>query len=155
MNNANYSVVVRHESPRELAAVHAVMPIRDVPSRFAELLGRVYATARESGLTLDGQNVFIYRDRADGNADVDFGVGVNAPFDAIGETIFTKTPSGEVATTTHWGDYRALHHAHSAIIEWCRTNGRPLEGARWEVYGHWNADPALCRTDIFYLLATP
>ncbi|MEO7999333.1 MAG: GyrI-like domain-containing protein [Gemmatimonadaceae bacterium] len=149
-----YSISTQSILPRQLAAFHAVMPMRDVPSRFAELLGKVYATARASHLTLDGQNVFIYRDRADGNADVDFGVGVSAYFPPIGEIACVDTPSGEVATTTHWGDYGQLGAAHSAIIDWCQSAGKRLAGPRWEVYGHWHDDPAQVRTDIYYLLKT-
>ncbi len=55
--------------------------------------------------------------------------------------------------TTHVGDYGAMGAAHEAVIEWCRSHDRALTGTSWEVYGHWHADPAQCRTDILYLLA--
>lgn len=147
-----YTVTTHSILSRQLAAIHAIMPNRDVPSRFAELLGKVYATGRASQLSLDGQNVFIYRDRPDGNADVDFGVGVNAYFPPVGEITCIDSPSGEVATTTHWGDYGGLRHAHAAVVDWCESHGKRLTGTRWEVYGHWHDDPALVRTDIYYLL---
>ena len=47
--------------------------------------------------------------------------------------------------------------AHAAsrvrrIAAWCRANDRLRAGPSWEVYGHWNADPAQLRTEIYYLL---
>jgi len=43
--------------------------------------------------------------------------------------------------------------AHVAIHNWAREKGYKLARPSWEVYGHWNDDPAKLRTDIFYLIA--
>ena len=43
----------------------------------------------------------------------------------------------------------------AAIREWCRAHDRAPAGPSWEVYGHWQADPAELRTEIFYLLQAP
>jgi hypothetical protein len=53
---------------------------------------------------------------------------------------------------THLGDYGRLGDANAAIQAWCRANNRVRAGASWEVYGHWHADPAQLRTDVYYLL---
>lgn len=148
----SYSVVLQQFEARRLAAVSATMPVREVPARFEDMLGEVYSAARVNALTLDGQNVFVYRNRADGNVDVDFGVGVKSGFATVGNVACVETPSGLVATTTHWGDYARLGDAHSAIINWCRAENRKPSGVRWEVYGHWSDDPAKVRTDVFYQL---
>jgi effector-binding domain-containing protein len=150
--NSSYTVTLQHAQPRPIAAVHARLPIRDVPRRFGEYLDQVYAASRAGLVELDGQNIFIYSGDANGTADVQFGVGVKRPFESAGSVVLSSTPSGEVATTTHWGDYAALGAAHSAVIQWCKAEGRQLAGPRWEVYGHWSDDPATRRTDIFYLL---
>ena len=126
--------------------------MRDVPRRFAEYLDQVYAASRAGAVQLDGQNIFIYSGDANGEADVEFGVGARRPFDPTGSVVPSATPAGEVATTTHWGDYAALGAAHAAVMAWCRSQGRAIAGPRWEVYGHWSDDPATLRTDIFYLL---
>jgi len=34
----------------------------------------------------------------------------------------------------------------------CDENGRVRGGTRWEIYGHWDDDPAKRRTDVFYVL---
>ena len=105
-------------------------------------------------MLLDGQNIFVYRDVPDtpGELDVEFGVGVRAPFSSLGNVEYLMVPHGRVATTTHVGDYAMLGSAHDALVAWCRTNNVRLAGPRWEVYGHWNPDGTPPRTDIFYLI---
>jgi effector-binding domain-containing protein len=63
-----------------------------------------------------------------------------------------QTPHGVAAMTTHVGDYGRLGEANAAILAWCRATHRPPAGPSWEVYGHWNADPAQLRTEVYYLL---
>jgi effector-binding domain-containing protein len=139
---------------RAIAAVMARLPMSEVPRRFAEYLDQVYAAARGGAIQLDGQNIFVYRGGAgsDGASDVEFGVGVTTPFASAGPVRYSTLPAGEVAATTHWGEYGGLGAAHDAVIAWCQAHGRELAGPRWEVYGHWSDDPARRRTDVYYLL---
>ena len=149
-----YTVSLQIAAPRTIAAVHARLPIAAVPTTFRRYLDQVYAAARAGAVHLDGQNVFVYRDTPDRptETDVAFGVGVTAPFVAVGAVAPTSLPVGEVATTTHRGSYAKLGAAHEAVIGWCRRQGRRQGGARWEVYGHWTEDEAQLRTDVLYLL---
>jgi effector-binding domain-containing protein len=148
----NYAVTLQVAQPRSIAAVRVRLPIRDVPRRFVDFLNQVYAASRAGAIELDGQNIFVYDGDAHGEADVEFGVGARRSFDQIGAVVLSATPSGEVATTTHWGDYAGLAAAHDAVVAWCRSQARSIAGPRWEVYGHWSDNPAMRRTDIFYLL---
>jgi effector-binding domain-containing protein len=119
---------------------------------FKRYLDQVYA-ARSSGIQLDGQNVFVYRDALDqpGYLDVDFGAGITAPLAPVGNVRAVELPVGEVATATHRGSYADVGAAHDAVLAWCRAHSRELAGPRWEVYGHWiEGEPP--RTDIYYLL---
>ena len=147
-----YTVSVANAPPRPIAAVRARLRAESVPAQFARHLDHVYA-ARAAGVRLDGQNVFVYRAAPDGEVDVEFGVGALAPFAPTGAVTFSATPGGEVAATTHVGDYAGLGRAHDAVVAWCRAHGRRLAGPRWEIYGHWSDDPAARRTDVCYLLA--
>ncbi len=149
-----YAVALQAAVPHSIAAAHARLPIAAVSHTFRRYLDQVYAAARTRAIRLDGQNVFIYRDAPDQptETEVAFGVGVTAPFVAVGNVQPTSLPLGEVATTTHWGNYAELGGAHEAIIEWCRVQRRRLAGPRWEVYGHWTEDETRLRTDVFYLL---
>jgi hypothetical protein len=149
-----YTVSLQRADPRTIAAVSAHVPIGSVPTTFRRYLDQVYAAARTGAVHLDGQNVFLYRHAPDRPSEIDvaFGVGVTAPFDAVGAVVPTPLPVGEVATTTHWGSYATLGAAHAAIVEWCRRHGRRTASESWEVYGHWTEDASRLRTDIFYLL---
>jgi hypothetical protein len=149
-----YDVTLQQASPRGIAAVHARVPASRVATHFRTYLDQVYAAGRGGSLQLDGQNIFVYRD-VDGtpdHLDVEFGVGVAAPFSPTGSVVYSVTPSGGAVTTTHWGDYSALGDAHTAVVNWCRSHDLPLAGPRWEVYGHWR-EGAIPRTDIYYLVA--
>ncbi|AHG92355.1 transcription activator effector binding protein (plasmid) [Gemmatirosa kalamazoonensis] len=152
--SSDHPVRLEIATQRGIAAVRAQLPIAAVPVHFAEYLDQVYAAARRGAVRVDGQNIFVYRGGSgpERTTDVEFGVGVAAPFAPIGPVQYAPLPVGEVAGTTHWGDYAELGRAHAAVIEWCRAQGRELTGVRWEVYGHWSDDPAQRRTDVYHLL---
>jgi hypothetical protein len=137
---------------RPVAGVPAQVPRGGVAQEFRRYLDQVYAAARAGAVSLDGQNIFIYRAATGDELTVDFCVGVAAPFAAVGAVLPLETPSGVAAMTTHHGDYGRLGEANAAILAWCRANDRVRAGPSWEVYGHWHADPAQLRTDVYYLL---
>ena len=137
---------------RPVAGVRAQVPRGRVAQEFRRYLDQVYAAARAGAVSLDGQNIFIYRAATADELTVDFCVGAAAPFAAAGAVLPLETPSGVAAMTTHGGDYGRLGEANAAILAWCRANDRVRAGPSWEVYGHWHADPAQLRTDVYYLL---
>ena len=150
-----YDVSETEVPARTVAGVRARVARDRISLEFGAYLNQVYAAARSGAVALDGQNIFIYHNESDGLLTVDFCVGITAPFTATGAVVPTQTPAGVAATTVHIGDYKAMGGAHDAVHAWCRANKRELAGPSWEVYGHWNPDPAQCRTDIFYLLRRP
>ena len=147
-----YLISLQRVLPRPLAVVRERMAVRDVPSRLRPLLDQVYAAKKSGAIALDGQNVFVYHADPSGIAEVEFGVGTANPFAPIGRVQYSETPAGDVATTTHWGDYAALGAAHDAVVAWCRAERHTLAGISWEVYGHWDGDPSKRRVDIYQLL---
>ena len=149
----NHAVSLQIARSRGMAAVHARLAAARVPAAFATYLDQVYAAARVGAVVLDGQNIFLYRDGPDGELEVEFGVGVAAPFPAAGPVRYCEVPAGPAATATHLGDYRRLGEAHAAVIAWCRANGRALAGPRWEIYAHSSPADPQPRTDVYYLLA--
>ena len=154
MNNLFEQYVVREMdvAARPVAGVRAQVPRGRVAQEFGRHLDQVYAAARGGAVVLDGQNIFIYRAATADELTVEFCVGVNAPFAAVGAVVPLETPHGVAAMATHHGDYGGLGQANAAIREWCRVNDRLRAGPSWEVYGHWDADPAQLRTDVYYLL---
>ncbi len=153
-HHAAYSITVAPAGHRSIAAVSARLHVNRVAAEFAPYLNQVYAAAATGAVHLDGQNVFIYRDvpGLPGEVDADFGVGVTEPFKSVAPLRMIELPGGLAAMTTHRGSYARLGDAYAAVIEWCRANGRPLAGPRWEVYGHWTADESKLQTDVYYLL---
>lgn len=149
---SRHVVSLQRATPRTMAAVRARLAPHRVPDEFSRYLDQVYA-ARASGLQLDGQNIFLYNDVADGSGHlvIDFGVGITVPMTPTGLVRAVELPVGDVAATTHRGAYSGLAAAHTAVVDWCRAHSRALAGPRWEVYGHW-AEGEVPQTDIYYLL---
>src|ERR1041384_6980850 len=134
-----YEVKVPEGTPRTIAAVRARVRMGTVPAVFRQYLDRVYAAGKVGAVSLDGQNVFVYRHVAGmpDHLDVDFGVGVRAPFAEADGVCSTIVPGGRVVTATHLGDYGGLRAAHDAIQAGVREHHLRLSGTSWEVYGHW------------------
>ena len=137
---------------RPVAGVRAQVQRGRVAQEFGRYLDQVYAAGKAGAVQLDGQNIFIYRAANADQLSVDFCVGVTAPFAAVGSVVPLDTPSGVAVMTTHIGDYAGLGDANAALLDWCRSSGRVRAGPSWEVYGHWHADPAQLRTEVYYLL---
>ena len=152
MSSAPYDVREVTVTARPVAGVRAQVPRGRVPQEFGRHLDQVYAAARAGAVHLDGQNIFIYRAATADQLTVDFCVGVTGPFAAVGAVVPLTTPHGVAAMTTHVGDYGRRGEANAAILAWCRANDRLRAGPSWEVYGHWQADPAQVSTEIYYLL---
>ena len=155
MAPSSYDVREVIMAPRPVAGVRASVPRGRVAQEFRRYLDQVYAAGRAGAVALDGQNIFIYRASTANELTVDFCVGIMAPFQAVGGVVPMATPHGVAAMTTHYGDYSRLGDASDAILAWCRANDRRRAGPSWEVYGHWHADPAQLRTDVYYLLQSP
>ena len=152
MSTAPYKVHEVSVAARVVAGVRAQVPRGRVAQEFGRHLDHVYAAARAGAVHFDGQNIFIYRAATADELTVDFCVGVTAPFAAVGPVEPFQTPHGVSAMTTHVGDYGRLGEANAAILAWCRANDRFRAGPSWEVYGHWHADPARLRTEVYCLL---
>ncbi|MGE3822123.1 MAG: GyrI-like domain-containing protein [Isosphaeraceae bacterium] len=138
---------------RPVAVVRRRASSRDLPRVVPEACGLVWNVIRSRKIPGAGRHVSIYWDD---QINLDVGVELESPFDGEGEVVGSTTPAGEVVTATHLGPYDHLHETHRAILEWCSKRGRTLAGPSWEIYGHWldewNTNPALIRTDVYYLL---
>jgi effector-binding domain-containing protein len=131
----------------------AVVRCRARSSSLAQVVpqacGEVWAYIRSSPLLHPGRNLALY---LDGEINLECGVEVFQSFEGNGRVICSRTPAGTVVTAAHFGPYQGLHEAHDIIRKWCAANGHAVPGINWEVYGHWDDDPAKLRTDVYYLL---
>jgi effector-binding domain-containing protein len=150
----DYNIRVEQHAARPLAVVRRRAKQSDLASVVPEACGTVWNNIRAQQTSGVGRNVAVYLDDV---INLEVGVELDAPFPDHGEVVGSTTPSGTVATTTHYGPYGQLHQAHEAIHRWCAASGHKLAGPSWEVYGHWknewNNDPSKIVTDVFYLLA--
>lgn len=148
-----YDVRLEQLSSRPLAVVRRRARQQELPKVVPDACGTVWNVIRAQQVPGAGRHIAIYWDD---QINLEVGVELDAPFPGHGEVVGSATPSGPVATTTHYGPYGQLHKAHEAIRQWCQNNGHTLAGPSWEVYGHWkdewNADPSKITTDVFYLL---
>jgi hypothetical protein len=148
-----YDVRLEQVSSRPLAVVRRRARQQELSKVVPDACGIVWKVIRAQQVPGAGRHVAVY---LDDQINLEVGVELEAPFAGFGEVVGSATPSGLVATTTHYGPYQLMHAAHQAILRWCEDNGHALAGPSWEIYGHWNdewnSDPSKIVTDIYYLL---
>lgn len=146
---------------RPLAVVRVRATRRNLGERIRETLAEnlVYPLLKKRGIERPGFNVIVYRDEGEKalldteeGLVVEVGVETPVPWVDEGRVVGSSTPGGIAATAVHAGPYSGLGETHASLRAWCRSNGRAIVGPNWEVYGHWNRDPASLRTEVFYLL---
>src|SRR5579863_775228 len=143
-----YRVEVRQVEPIPLAVVRLRATQPELPRVIPAACGEVWNFIRAHQIPNPGRHVAIY---FDGAINIECGAEVPGPFMGDGRVVCSATPSGKVATAAHWGPYNRLSDAHQAIVKWCAGQQLQFAGPNWEIYGHWNDDPAQLRTDVFYL----
>jgi hypothetical protein len=148
-----YDIRLEQHASRPLAVVRRRAALHELSKVVPDACGTVWNVMRSQKVSGAGRHVAVY---LDGQINLGVGVELDGPFAGHGEVVPSATPSGLVATTTHYEPYGQLHAAHDAIRTWCRQNGYSFAGPNWEVYGHWkdewNSKPSKIRTDVFYLL---
>ncbi len=148
-----YVIRLEQLSSRPLAVVRRCARSQELAKVVPAACGTVWSVVRAQQITGAGRHIAVY---LDDQINLEVGVELDTPFAGHGEVVGSVTPSGLVASTTHYGSYCLLHKAHEAIRSWCTNNGYTLAGPNWEIYGHWkeewNNDPTQICTDVFYLL---
>jgi effector-binding domain-containing protein len=147
-----YEVRTGPAEPRGLAAVRVETTQQRLGADIISLLDLVWPALREQSVRT-GHNVVVYHPGGgDGTFTIEAGVEALTAFEDRGRVRHVSTPSGEVATTAHYGEYSEMGPAYAALEQWCRDHGRERAGVNWEVYGDWDDDPAKRRTDVYFLL---
>ena len=137
-----------------LAVIRRRVRPADLSRVIPECCGLVWNAVRAQKVPA-GRHVALYWD-FESTIRLEVGVELLGAFADEGDVVRSATPSGLVASATHFGPYGGLRSAHDAVHEWCTSHHQQLAGPSWEIYGHWldewNADPSRIRTDVFYLL---
>lgn len=150
-NKAAVSIVTVQQ--QVIAAARQRTTFQKISEEIGKLLEAPWALiAEQPDLRTGGHNVAVYWDDT-GDGSIEVGVQVVRRFEDTALVVCSETPGGRAATTKHYGEYSDLLPAHQAVRAWCQRNGHSLAGPFWEVYGHWDDNPAKRRTDVFYLLA--
>src|SRR6476469_2322329 len=144
-----YDVRVERVESRPLVVVRRRAKQQELSKVVPEACGAVWNVIRAQQVAGAGRHVAVYLDC---EINLEIGVELEKPWAGLGEVVGSLTPAGLVATTTHFGPYGLMSHAHEAIHQWCAANGYKLAAPSWEIYGHWkdewNSDPSKIRTDI-------
>jgi effector-binding domain-containing protein len=145
----NYEIHVVDLQPQLIGVVRRIAKPTELSQVVLRCCGEVWDFLRSRRDLQPGRNVAVY---LDGAITLECGAEVAQRFDRAGQITCSTTPSGRVATTRHAGDYSRLGEAHASIRKWCVAHGYVLAGPNWEIYGHWNDDPAKLHTYVHYLL---
>lgn len=136
--------------PIKTAAVELQTESGRLAETILRTLDEVYAYVRQASARKTGKNIVVYLDDA---MTIQVGVELFEAIEPFGRVKLLATPGGRAATAAHFGEYSCLGETHNEIQRWCKAQGLDLAGPSWEIYGHWEDDPAKRRTDVFYLLA--
>jgi effector-binding domain-containing protein len=147
----SYGVRVEQVESRPLAVIRRRASPRELSTVVPALCGEVWNFVKAHKLDRPGRHVAVY---FDGAINLEVGVEIGGTFAASDSVVPSATPAGTVATVTHVGDYARLGDAHEAIRAFCKQRGLTFAGPNWEIYGHWNDDPRLVTTDVFYLIGS-
>lgn len=147
-----YAVRIVQTAETPTAVIAEATTWQEFPDVWRPLLDEVWTFLRGSGLTT-GRNIMLYKDDL---PNVEVGAEVSSSFEAAGRVVASSLPAGRTAATVEQGPPSpdGLARAHSAVRDWCASNGHVLTETRWEIYGHWldDQDPALFETEIYWLL---
>lgn len=152
----NSTVTLVTADPRPTVVVAQTTTWAEFRTLWPQLLDEVYALVRSNDAsaakghgTEKWKNVMLYKDDRPA---VEVGVLAPRPFQAEGRVIASQLPGGRTAMAIHRGDYAQLGRTHDAVHRFVAAQGLELAGPRWEIYGHWRADPNELETEIHYLL---
>src|SRR3954451_23871157 len=120
-----HDVRVEQRDGRRLAVVRRRATQQQLPEVVRDACGVVWGVVRAQQVAGAGRHVAVY---LDGQINLEVGVELDSPFAGYGEVVGSATPSGLVATTTHYGPYGLLHEAHEAIRQWCGKMGHAFAG---------------------------
>lgn len=146
----DYEVSLAEVGSRRTAVIAATTTWQDFPALWGQLLGEVWECLHAGGIYRGCRNIMLYLDSV---PNVEVGVLLDQSCPLTGRVVASALPAGTVAMTVHRGPFGDVGAAHDAVLGWCAAHGHRPNGARWEVYGPQNDDPAQQWTEVYWLLS--
>lgn len=126
-------IEIRSVRAKGVASVRETIPLNDI----TEALGRIFRTVSEAidkqGIKPSGAPFARYHAFGD-VVDLEAGLPVETPIQAIGNVKPSQLPGGPAAVAVHAGPYEGLGNTYDAIEAWMKNTNRIPNGGPWELY---------------------
>ncbi|MBL7937965.1 MAG: GyrI-like domain-containing protein [Flavobacteriales bacterium] len=139
------------------AAIHLVIPGRDMPKYMDPAIQEIIKVLSDQGLQPTGPMFSYHHRRPSDTFDFEIGFPVARPIDppSGGRVVNSKLPAAKVVRSVYQGPYEGLAQAWPALQKWVRANGHGETGKFWESYlnnPNEVKDPKEYRTELNWIV---
>lgn len=121
--------------PRTTLVVRSVEPIAELPAFFGRAYGAVFHALSMQGVDAVGEPITFYPGEPADPVELEAGVIVDDPVEAIGEVAVSTLPGGRVVVATHVGPYEQLEQTYRELLAAMAADGLRLRPVgMWEQY---------------------
>ena len=141
-------------TPQPAAAIHAEVPMAELPSVFDRGYPAIAAAVTAAGRTIVAPPFGFYPRMTGETVEVWLGFPIDAPIEAAGEVEPFELPGGTAVIGEHVGPFDTLSETYEALAAWAADQGIALAGAVWETYvtdPSAEPDPSRWRTAVTWL----
>ena len=128
------AIEVRNVPARVLLVKKATCGHKEIGPTFGVAIHSVGECFRASGAKMASMPMAVYLSWRESDCDIAAGCQVEGDVTLTNGCEFLDVPGGPHAFASHFGPYATLHETHSAIRNWCETNGKKISGPCWEAY---------------------
>jgi len=108
--------------------------VEQLPQRFGEAYGAVFAYMQELGEYPAGPPFATYYNEDMKDLDVEAGFPTSKSFPGKGKVEPSKAPHGRIASCLYTGPYSGVEPAYAALTEWVKAHGYEPTGVCYESY---------------------
>jgi effector-binding domain-containing protein len=137
------------------AAIHLVVPGRDMPAHMDPAIQELVGTITAQGIGIAGPMFSYHHRRPSDTFDFEIGFPVSAPVVPHGRVVNSALPGVKVARAVYEGPYEGLSEAWRQLETWVRQEQLGASGRFFERYLTNPAevtDPAKYRTELNWII---
>ena len=141
-------------APQPAAAIHAEVPLAELPNVFDQGYPAIAAAVAAAGRTIVAPPFGFYPRMPGETVEVWLGFPIDAPIEATGEVQPFELPGGTAVVGEHVGPFDTLSETYEALAAWAADQGIELAGSVWETYvtdPSAEPDPSRWRTAVTWL----